>query len=158
MPTPYLLSGLSSNQRTLSVEFPLLDNQFTIIQQTASVELHNNDNKTDKSSGIETTVLINHLSFSHFIELLKTDNFLARAFCEMVSIKNNRTVRGLQRAMNSMLFERTGLKGDLVQIPLKIVDENYVDAKDMFRNPLILEFLNLDEKSEYSESDLEQES
>jgi hypothetical protein len=61
-------------QQTLSVEFQLSDNKLLIIQQTASVKSKNTDqgmeikNQTLKADVI---LLINRLSFSHFIELLK---------------------------------------------------------------------------------------
>lgn len=143
-------------QQTLSVEFPSPDNQLAIIQQTLSVELKTTPQKTENLSGLDASLLINRLSFSHFIELLKTDNPVARAFYEVESIKNNWTVRELQRSMNSMLFERTGLSSNLETLSDKIVKQEKADAKDLFRNPLILEFLGLEEKSEYNESDLEQ--
>ncbi len=67
---------------------------------------------TQEKSQIDIDKLINHLSFTHFIELLKADPALKRSFYEMESIRNNWSVRELQRAMNSMLFERTGLSLD----------------------------------------------
>ena len=59
-------------------------------------------------SQIEADKLINQLSFTHIIELLKADTPLKRSFYEMEAIKNCWSVRELQRAMNSLLFERTG--------------------------------------------------
>jgi predicted nuclease of restriction endonuclease-like (RecB) superfamily len=65
-------------------------------------------------------------------------------------------VRQLQRAMNSMLYERTGLSKE-IKTPTGIALQNEkTDADSMFRNPLILDFLGLEEKIDYSESDLEQ--
>ena len=52
--------------------------------------------------------------------------------------------------MNSMLFERTGLSRD------KIIEGKQLIAEDVFRNPYVLEFLGLEEKLQYSETDLEQ--
>ncbi len=96
------------------------------------------------------------------IEKLKTkhdsipDNQLMRNFYEVETIKNNWTVRELQRAMNSMLFERTGLSTNKQAVLSKNVSNKKIEAKDIFRNPLMLEFLGLEEKPEYSENDLEQ--
>lgn len=115
------------------------------IQQTVSVEL-----LTD------THTLINYLSFSHIIELLKADTPLKRFFYENQAIKNNWSVRELQRAMNSMLFERTGLSTDKEAVVQKHAQGTGLTAEDVFRNPYMLEFLGLSEKAEYSESDLEQ--
>lgn len=105
---------------------------------------------------LDAQKLINHLSFSHFIELLKADNSLKRYFYESQAIKNNWSVRELQRAMNSMLFERTGLSTDKAVVVQKHAQGTGLTAEDVFRNPYMLEFLGLSEKAEYSESDLEQ--
>jgi len=61
---------------------------------------------------ISSEELLNKLSFSHFVELVKCETPLKRIFYETEVLKNNWSVRELQRAMNSMLFERTGLSTD----------------------------------------------
>ncbi len=104
-----------------------------------------------------TAQLVNNLSFSHFIELFKADSDLKRRFYELECIKNNWGVRELKRAMNSLLFERTGLsKNKKSLIVEKESKEAEIKPEDVFRNPYILEFLNLEERAVYSESDLEQ--
>jgi len=67
-------------------------------------------------------------------------------------------VRELQRAMNSMLFERTGLSTDKKGVLEKHKKEADLKPEDVFRNPYLLEFLGLEEKSSYSETDLEKSS
>ncbi|MGM9507196.1 PDDEXK nuclease domain-containing protein [Larkinella sp. GY13] len=104
---------------------------------------------------IDTNVLINRLSFTHIIELLKAETVLKRAFYETEAIKNNWSVRQLQRAMNSMLFERTGLSTDKPAVLAQQAQGEGLKAEDVFRNPYILEFLGLEEKADYSETDLE---
>jgi len=146
-------------QQTLSVELQYIDNKLIIIQQTVSVETEKMSQIQYESNQVPLTdpvLLINRLSFSHFIELLKLDKPLARAFYETESIKNNWTVRDLQRAMNTMLLERTGLSTNKKGLILKQLGSDKMEAKDVFRNPLMLEFLQIDEKPEYSENDLEQ--
>jgi len=100
--------------------------------------------------------LVNHLSFTHIIELLKADTTLKRSFYEVEAIKNCWSVRELQRAMNSMLFERTGLSTNKQAVLEKQSHQERLQPEDVFRNPFILEFLGLKEESEYSETDLEQ--
>jgi hypothetical protein len=59
---------------------------------------------SEQSSSIPNTpvtLLLNRLSFSHFVELVKLDSPLKRAFYETESIKNNWSVRELQRAINN---------------------------------------------------------
>ena len=104
----------------------------------------------------ESDKLINQLSFTHIIELLKADTTLKRSFYEIEAIKNNWSVRELQRAMNSMLYERTGLSTNKQEVLEKQIHKERLMPEDMFRNPYILEFLELKEENEYTESDLEQ--
>jgi len=52
------------------------------------------------------------LSWSHYCELLKVEEPLARSFYEQESIQNNWSVRELKRQINSMLFERIALSKD----------------------------------------------
>jgi len=65
-----------------------------------------------KEAVIHVSLLINSLSFSHFIELLKADSGSKRMFYEAQSIKNNWGVRELKRAIESQLYQRTGLSKD----------------------------------------------
>ena len=126
---------------------------------TGKLELPNEKNQTVEKvcEKLETNpdILINRLSFTHIIELLKADLSLKRFFYETESIKNNWSVRELQRAMNSMLFERTGLSVDKVSVVEKHSTGAGLTPEDVFRNPLMLEFLGLEEKNEYSETDME---
>ncbi|GAA4999852.1 hypothetical protein GCM10023206_01060 [Acinetobacter puyangensis] len=98
---------------------------------------------------IAPLTLVNQLSFSHFIELLKIENPLQRSFYESQTIKNHWSVRELQRAINSLLFERTGLSLDKEKVLEKHAKGTGLSAKDVFRNPYMLEFLGLQEKIEY---------
>ncbi len=101
-------------------------------------------------------LLLSRLSFSHFVELLRLDTPLKRAFYEVQAIKNNWGVRDLERAIDTMLFERTGLSTDKDSVLAKAADVAPLLPADVIKNPLLLEFLGLQEKTEYSETDLEQ--
>lgn len=107
-------------------------------------------------SPIDVDKLINQLSFTHIIELLKADSLLKRSFYEMEAIQNAWSVRELQRAMNSMLYERTGLSSNKQAVIDKQVNQERLLPEEVFRNPYILEFLGLKEEAAYSESQLEQ--
>ena len=100
--------------------------------------------------------LLSRLSFSHFIELIKADDPLKRAFYEVQTVKNNWSVRELNRAMGTLLFERTGLSINKEAVIAKVKDQIPVLPLDIVKNPYFLEFLGLEEKPEYSESDLEE--
>lgn len=145
-------------RQTLSDELKNTDLQEFRIGQTSSdlLESSKSDLDDEFKEEIEVSYLINNLSFSHFIELLKVDSELKRRFYEEHCIRNNWGVRDLKRAIESLLYERTGLstdkqttlKGHSIQVSLK--------PEDLFRNTYLLEFLGLEEKPSYSESDLEE--
>ena len=101
-------------------------------------------------------LLLNKLSFSHFVELLNSNTPLQRSFYEIQAIKNNWGIRQLKRAINSMLFERTGLSTDKENVVEKYGNEADLKPEEIFRNPYLLEFLGLEEKPSYTETDLEE--
>ncbi|HAD14442.1 MAG TPA: cytoplasmic protein, partial [Saprospirales bacterium] len=96
------------------------------------------------------------LSFSHFVELLRADTPLKRMFYEVQAIKNNWGVRELERAMNTMLFERTGLSANKEAVLEKMKGSLPLSPTDVIKNPVLLDFLGLEEKPAYTETDLEQ--
>ncbi|MFN0202499.1 MAG: DUF1016 N-terminal domain-containing protein [Bacteroidia bacterium] len=80
------------------------DNQSFEIRQTASVELNN----AVSAYYIPPNILLQHLSYSHFVELTRLDNSLQRSFYEIQCIKGNWSVTQLKRQIQTLLFERTG--------------------------------------------------
>ena len=56
--------------------------------------------------------LFQKLSFSHFVELLRLDDPVQRAFYEMECVKSGWSVRELKRQIGSLLFERLGISTD----------------------------------------------
>lgn len=139
--------------QTLSDQFKLKDAPVLNFLEAAPPE---HTQITHESSTIDIFLMINRLSFSHVIELLKADSVIKRDFYANQAIQNNWAVRELQRAMNSMLFERTGLSSDKSAVLEKYEKGLGLTPEDIFRDPYMLEFLGLSEKPEYSELDLEQ--
>jgi len=125
--------------------YQTIDYQIFGIVQTVSAELE--DDRVGE--------LLSKLSFSHFIELMRADTALKRAFYETETMVNNWSVRELQRAMDSMLFERTGLSKDKQAVLEKHRRGVGLTAEDVFRSPYMLDFLGLEEKPAYVETDLE---
>jgi predicted nuclease of restriction endonuclease-like (RecB) superfamily len=116
-------------------------------------------NNFEIAPGIQATnadLLLSRLNYSHFIELLKADTALKRTFYEVQAIKNSWSIRDLRRAMDSMLYERTGLSTDKEALLSKLTTEIQPAPQELVMSPYVLEFLGLEEKAEYSESDLEQ--
>ena len=104
---------------------------------------------------IDLTLLFSRLTFTHFVELLKVDDPLRRRFYEIEAIKNNWKASELNRAIMTLLAERTGLSTDKAAVIARIKDDQPAGLIDYIRSPYMLEFLNLEEKAEYSENDLE---
>jgi predicted nuclease of restriction endonuclease-like (RecB) superfamily len=52
------------------------------------------------------------LSWTHFIELIRIDEPLKRAFFEFECLQGNWSIRQLQRQIGSLLYECTGLSTD----------------------------------------------
>jgi len=76
-------------------------------------------------------------------------------FYETEAVVNNWSVRDLQRVMDSMLFERTGLSKDKRALLEKHRKGAGLTPDDIFRSPYMLDFLGLEEKPSYVETDLE---
>lgn len=98
------------------------------------------------------------LSWTKWIELLHIEDLWKRAFYENECLKNNWSVRHLQRQIGSMLYERTGLSTDkraTIETGRQQVSGVPTTIADLIRDPYVLEFTGLAERSRYRESDLE---
>jgi predicted nuclease of restriction endonuclease-like (RecB) superfamily len=97
------------------------------------------------------------LSWTHYIHLIRLTDENERSFYQIEAENGNWSVRELERQISSGLFQRLliskdkkgvktlGSKGQIIEKPI-----------DAIKDPYILDFLDLPEKSIYSESDLEQ--
>ena len=96
------------------------------------------------------------LGWSHYVTLLTIDNPEERRFYELEAAGNGWSVRELERQIASSLYERLALSRDKGEVR-RLASEGQVieKASDLIKNPLVLEFLGLEEKPAYSESELE---
>jgi predicted nuclease of restriction endonuclease-like (RecB) superfamily len=96
------------------------------------------------------------LSWSHYVELLKIENDLERAFYEKQSILEGWDVRSLQRQKKASLFLRLAASRDKTGI-LELAKSGHSvrQPSDILREPLVLEFLKIPEPYHLSESELE---
>lgn len=136
--------------RTPSAKSYLVDFEGNGILRSATAEL------TEHKALPDMNQLLTHLSFSHFIELLKADTEPKRRFYEAQAIRNNWGVRDLKRGIESLLYERTGLSKDKVEVLQEFNGKAGLKPEAVFRNTYLLEFLGLEDKNTYSESDLEE--
>lgn len=96
------------------------------------------------------------LSWSHYVLLLTVKDSDERSFYEIEASKENWSLSELKRQKASALYQRLLLSRDKNKVK-RLATEGQVIEKpeDVFKEPYVLEFLGLDEKSGYSESDLE---
>ena len=97
------------------------------------------------------------LAWSHYFEILKADSNLEIGFYVKQCINEKWSVRELKRQMKSMLFHRLALSTDKEGI-LKLANKGHEvqQPEDLLKDPFILEFLNMPEKEQYLEGDLEE--
>jgi predicted nuclease of restriction endonuclease-like (RecB) superfamily len=98
-----------------------------------------------------------NLSWTHYRTFLRVDKPEARAFYEIEALKNNWSARELERQINSLLYERLALSKDkkgLIKLATKGHDVQ--QPVDVFKDPVVIEFLGLPQSPRLVESDLEQ--
>ena len=98
-----------------------------------------------------------NLSWTHYRTLLRVDKPEARAFYEIEAIENRWSARELERQINSLLYERLALSKDkkgLMRLATK--GQEIQQPTDIFKDPVVMEFLGLPESPRLVETDLEQ--
>jgi len=112
---------------------------------------------TTVSSEFQKTQTVSaKLSWSHYCELLKVKEDLARSFYEKQCEKEDWSLRELRRQINSLLFERIALSKDVKGV-LELAKKGQIIEKpaDVIKDPYVLEFLGLEESHKYSETEVE---
>ncbi len=104
----------------------------------------------------KSATVSHQLSWSHYVELLKIDDKLERSFYEKQSIIENWSIRDLKRQKKSSLFLRLASsknKDEILQLSKQgqIVER----PEDIIREPYVLDFLQIPEPFNISESELE---
>ncbi len=96
------------------------------------------------------------VSWSHYLQLMRIENEDERSFYEIESAKSGWSVRTLQRQYNSSLYERLALSRNKEAV-LQLAKKGNIITKpeDIVKQPTVLEFLGMEEKTNYSETDLE---
>lgn len=96
------------------------------------------------------------LSWSHYLILMRIKNADERSFYEIEAMQQNWSEVHLKRQYHSSLYERLALSRDKDEVmKLAIQGQTITKPRDILKNPLTLEFLGLEEKAIYSESDME---
>ena len=97
------------------------------------------------------------LSWTHYLILLKVTNPAARSFYEIEAAREGWSSRELERQVASLLFDRLAKSRDKEKVLALARRGHELDGpSDVLKNPFVLEFLGLHERSEWRERELEQ--
>jgi len=100
--------------------------------------------------------LSSKLSWSQYVLLTRINNEQSRYFYMKEAESENWSVRELERQIDSMLFERLALSRNKKGIKALAKRGHILEnPKDIIKDPYVLEFLNISEKSIYSEKKIE---
>jgi len=103
------------------------------------------------------STLRTQLSWTQYKMFLSISNEYKREFYIAETVKNNWTGRQLERQINSQLYERLLLSNDKESVLAVAKNEKLpTDAKEIIKDPMVLEFLGLKRESAYYEKELEQ--
>ena len=96
------------------------------------------------------------LGWTHYVALLTITNADERSFYEIEASENSWGARELERQISASLYERLALSRDKEGIR-QLSEKGLIIEKpaDVIKSPFVLEFLDLEEKSAYSEHALE---
>lgn len=100
-------------------------------------------------------LLVTRLSFSHIKEIMTIDDPMERFFYELECIKGTWSVRELRRQIDTKLYFRSGISKK-PELLLQKVEKGGADAVLSIKDAYTLDFLDLDAKDAFSETDLEQ--
>ena len=128
------------------------------IPQTPSAESTASGEELSRVLRSASTELLQQLTlgWSHYVNLLSVTNPEARRFYEIEAAENAWSVRELKRQLDSSLYERLALSRDKHEVRRLAREGQVVEkASDLIKDPVVLEFLGLEEKPAYSENDLE---
>ena len=102
------------------------------------------------------SALRTQFNWTHYKTLISLDRDEKREFYIAEAEKNNWSARQLERQVNSQLFERLLMSNDIEAV-LKVARSEQLpsDAKEIIKDPMVLEFLGLKREASYYEKDLE---
>jgi len=129
---------------------------FASLSDCINVETINKLSDLVSNEIAQTASAQSYLSWSHYVCLMSLKNEQERKFYEIEARKGGWALRELKRQVSSSLFERLALSRDKEGV-LRLASEGQVlnTPKDIIKDPYVLEFLNLEERGKYTESDLE---
>lgn len=131
-----------------------IENKSIEISQTASdsLRIDRNPAKTDNYY----KQILERISFSHFVELMKIEDNTKRTFYELQILKTTLSVKELKRQINTLAYERVGMSSNtelaLEHLQSKIEPANTNDA---IKSIYTFDFLGLKSDNLLEEKELE---
>ena len=130
------------------------DNENTIISQLSTDEFKKKEDLPNKLNYYRQ--LIEKVSFTHFVELLKIEDKTKRSFYELFILKATPSIIELKRQINSLAYERVGLSANtelaFEQLHNKVEPEQISDA---VKSVFFFDFLGLKSNDLVEEQELE---
>jgi predicted nuclease of restriction endonuclease-like (RecB) superfamily len=149
--------------RQFYAEYPLLAEGAAIgyalrsQSETSSTEARREIRYAPRSTSWTPGRLHPNLSWTHYRTLLRVDQAQARSFYEIEALRNDWSARELERQINSLLYERLALSRDKKGLMRLAVKGHEVRRPaDVFKDPVVMEFLGLPESPRLVETELEQ--
>lgn len=142
------------NLRNMRQFFIVYADRDMSIRQTPSSELTSKEDIIWQKPSVKSHDFT--LSWSHYLILMRIENPAERSFYEIEAKNENWSEKHLKRQYHSSLYERLALSRKKEEV-MKLAKEGHtvVKPEDILKNPLCLEFLGMEEKDSYTESDLE---
>ncbi|MBN1759918.1 MAG: DUF1016 family protein [Chitinispirillaceae bacterium] len=104
-------------------------------------------------------ILRPELTWTHYRKLIRVEKPAAREWYMNEAANQNWSTRALERQINSLYYERllsSGEKQPVIAEAAQKTTTLQMNAADYLKDPYILEFLNLADRTSYRESELEQ--
>jgi predicted nuclease of restriction endonuclease-like (RecB) superfamily len=147
------------NLRNMRKFYLLYVGQVKPIWQTPSAKsgrVLKSQTPSDRLTKAESALNRFSLSWSQYVFLIGIKDKAERNFYEIESANNGWSLPELTRQFNTGLYERLALSRNKKGIrELSKKGQVITKPDDLLKEPYVLEFLGLDEKIKYSESDLE---
>ena len=103
--------------------------------------------------------LYSQLNWSQYKLLISIADSKKREYYELEAVNNGWTKRELERQINSLLWERLLLSNDKESVLAVARKERMPESpREIVKDPMILEFLGLERKASYYESDMNRNS
>ncbi len=138
--------------RRFYLEYP------TLISETPRRNFRSNEiSEALRRKSWQPGLLNPNLSWTHYRTLLRVDRTQTRAFYEIEALNNNWSARELERQINSLLYERLAKSRDKTGL-MKLATKGHDIQKptDVFKDPVVIEFLGLPESHRLVESKVEE--